>query len=312
MIVTLTVNPAIDRTVSVDKLVFEDRGYILSRSEAAGGRGLNASRVLASFGAKTVAVLAAGGEVGAHIEALLQDSGFPSKIVKIAAPSRINLTISDKQGLTVKLNEVGPVITPKELAEVHGVVESQLARAGWLMLCGSIPPGVDPRFYQELIRLAHARGVRTLVDTNGEALQYAMEARPTVVTPNQAEAERLLHVALLTRGQYIEAAKRLKAMGPEVVILSLGGRGAIGVTDTEAIEVLPPRVDVLCPIGAGDALSAAFVWAMEKKKPFADALRWGVAAGTSSAVLPGLAFASFEDARATYKKIEIRPILPSS
>ncbi len=308
MIVTLTINPAIDRTVSVDKLVFEDRGYILSRSEAAGGRGLNASRVLASFGAKTVAVLAAGGEVGEQIVERLKEDSFPAKIVPIAALSRINLTISDKHGLTVKLNEVGPPIQPTELTQICQVVESQLPKATWLMICGSIPPGVDPRFYRDLIRVAHSKGVKTLVDADGDALQYAMEAKPTVVTPNQAEAERLLNTALLTRTQFLEAARRLKAMGPEAVVLSLGARGAIGVTDSETIEVLPPRVDALCPIGAGDALCAAFVWAMEKKKTFADALRWGVAAGTASAMLPGMAFGSLQEVKSIYKRVEVRPV----
>lgn len=310
MIVTLTINPALDRTVSVDKLVFEDRGYILDRSEDAGGRGLNASRVLAALGAKTIAVLAAGGETGTHIEQLLKHSGFPSKIVRIAEPSRINLTISDKQGLTVKLNELGPTISTDELKELHRLVESQLAKTNWLMICGSVPPGVDTHYYQDIIRLAHSRGVKTLVDTDGDALLHAMEAKPTVVTPNQAEAERLLHTALLTRGQFLEAARRLKSMGPESVILSLGARGAIGVTDTEFIEVLPPRVDALCPIGAGDALAAAFTWAIEKKKPFSEALRWGVSAGTASAMLPGMAFAGFQETRAIYKRVEVRPIAP--
>jgi len=208
----------------------------------------------------------------------------------------------------VKLNEMGPIITPDELKQIHRVVESQLAKATWLMVCGSLPPGVDPHFYRDIVRLAQSRGVKTLVDADGDALQYAMEAKPTVITPNQAETERLLHIAMLTRGQFLEAARRMKAMGPEAVVLSLGGRGAIGVTESEAIEVLPPRVDALCPIGAGDALSAAFVWAMEKKKSFADALRWGVATGTASATLPGLAFASFQDARAMYKRVEVRPI----
>jgi len=308
LIITLTINPAIDRTVSVDKLVFEDRGYILSRSEAAGGRGLNASRVLASFGAKTVAVLAAGGEVGTQIEERLKADGFAAKIVKIAAQSRINLTISDRHGLTVKLNEVGPPIAPDELGQIHRVVEGLLSKATWLMICGSIPPGVDTRFYQDLVRLCQARGVETLVDTDGDPLQFAMEAKPTVITPNQAEAERLLHTALLTRGQYLDAARRMKAMGPEAVVLSLGARGAIGVTPTETIEVLPPRVDSLCPIGAGDALSAAFVWAREKKKPFAEALRWGVAAGTASAMLPGMAFAALPAVKEIYKRVEVRPI----
>ena len=154
MILTFTINPAIDRIIQVDHLVFEDRTYILSRSEGAGGRGLNASRVLHSFGAKTEAILAAGGEAGKRIEKLLATDGFATQIVPIRAESRANLTISDKQGLTVKLNERGPVIETSELKALKKAVEARVADATWLMICGSIPPGVPSHFYCELIELA--------------------------------------------------------------------------------------------------------------------------------------------------------------
>ncbi len=98
MILTLTINPAIDRTVTVDKLVFEDRGYILDRAEAAGGRGINASQVLSAFGGKTLALLVSGGPAGERMEKSLAGMGFPFEAVRVASESRINLTISDKQG----------------------------------------------------------------------------------------------------------------------------------------------------------------------------------------------------------------------
>ncbi|MGH9594759.1 MAG: PfkB family carbohydrate kinase, partial [Bryobacteraceae bacterium] len=107
MILTLTINPAVDRNVSVDRLVFDDRAYILATSESAGGRGINASRVLHSYGAKTLAILISGGKNGERLEALLQDAGFPFEAVPVAHEIRTNLTISDQQGLTAKLNEQG-------------------------------------------------------------------------------------------------------------------------------------------------------------------------------------------------------------
>ena len=117
MIVTLTINPAIDRTVSVDKLVFEDRAYILDRSEAAGGRGMNASQVIHAFGGKTLALLTAGGAVGeADVRRCWPAWDFRSKSVRVPATRAVNITISDKQGLTMKLNEVGE---PFENAEVR-------------------------------------------------------------------------------------------------------------------------------------------------------------------------------------------------
>ena len=306
MIVTLTINPAIDRTVSVDKLVFEDRAYIMNRSEAAGGRGVNASHVIHAFGGRTLALLASGGATGQRMEKLLAKLAFPFEVVRVHSDTRVNLTISDKQGLTVNLNEVGAPLTREEVAEIHRLVEARLGKVQWLMICGSIPPGVSSRFYCEVIEMAKQRGVKTLVDTEGDALLHSLEARPTVITPNQHEAERLLGRALLTRNQFLEAVDRIQAMGSESVILSLGSRGAIGSGPEGIFEALPPRVDALCPIGAGDAMAAAFTWGMEKKKSFADSLRWGVAAGTAKAMLPGMTFPTLDQARAVYKKVEVR------
>jgi 6-phosphofructokinase 2 len=308
LILTLTINPAIDRTMMVDKLVFEDRGYILSREEAAGGRGINASHVIHTFGGKTLALLTSGGKIGTRMEASLASMGFPYETVRVAAESRANLTISDQQGLTAKLNERGAPLTTHEVAAVRALVEARLNKASWLMLCGSIQPGVPPDIYAELIQIAKGHGVKTLLDTDGEALLRALENKPTVITPNQPEAERLLGRALLTRTQCLEAVSRIHAMGPETVILSLGSRGAMASGAEGVFEVLPPRVDALCPIGAGDAMAAAFLWALEKKKTFPDALRWAIATGTATAALPGTAFPTLDQAKAIYKNVEVRPV----
>jgi 6-phosphofructokinase 2 len=306
LILTLTINPAVDRIITADRLVFEDRGYILDRSEAAGGRGINASQVVHAFGGKTVAVLTAGGPAGERIEKLLGTLGFSSDIVHVRAETRTNLTISDKHGLTVNLNERGAPLEASELKEIKKKVEGRLSKTQWLMICGSIQPGVPPHYYCEIIEMAKSHGVKTLLDTDGEALQHALEAKPTVIMPNQHEAERLLSRALITRGQCLEAVDVMQAMGPENVILSLGARGAIGSSPEGVFEALPPRIEALCPIGAGDALGAAFAWSMEKKKSFSEALRWGVATGTAAAKLPGLSFPTFNDARAVYKQVELR------
>jgi len=305
LILTLTINPSVDRNIQVDRLVFEDRAYILASSDSAGGRGMNASRVLHAFGAKTLAIVTSGGAKGERLEKLAAKSGFPVKVVRISNEIRVNLTITDRQGLTIKLNELGPPITPDELTSIEKAVESRLETATWLMLCGSIPPGVSPHFYTKLIQMARDRKVKTLLDTDGAALLHGIEAGPTVVSPNQAEAERLLNRALITRAQFMEAATRIKAMGAESVILSLGSRGVVATDGNRLLEVVPPRVDAVSPLGAGDALAAAFVWAASKKKDFADCVRWAVAAGTASARLPGLVFATLEQTKEIYKSVEV-------
>jgi 1-phosphofructokinase family hexose kinase len=308
VILTLTVNPALDRNLSVDRLAFEDRAYILKTSESPGGRGINASRVIHTFGGKTLAIAPSGGATGKQFEALSSCCSFPMELVPIAKEMRTNFTVTDEQGLTVKLNELGPPLKPKELDRIAAAVESKLAKARWLMICGSLPPGVAPHFYTDLLLVAHKKKVKTLLDTDGDALLHGMEAKPTVVGPNQQEAERLLNRALITRSHLVDALQRIYAMGAESIVLSLGARGAIAKTTNEIIEVIPPRVEAVCPIGAGDALAAAFVWAMDRKSDFVDAVRWGVAAGTASAKLPGLAFADLEQTKKVYAQVDVRSL----
>ena len=308
MILTLTINPALDRNITVDRLAFEDRGYILSTGDSPGGRGINASRVIHMFGGKTLAIAVSGGNTGKQFQALTGCCSFPMELVSIDREMRTNLTITDKQGLTVKLNELGPPISAKELTKVASTVESKLSKTKWFMICGSLPPGVHPHFYKELIEMAHTKKVKTLLDTDGEALMHGLEAGPSAVSPNQQEAERLLNRALITRMHLIEAIERIHGMGAETVVLSLGARGAMGIERNEIFEVVPPRVDAVCPIGSGDALAAAFTWAMEQRKPFMDAVKWGVAAGTASAMLPGVSFANLEETRAVYKQVDVRAL----
>jgi 1-phosphofructokinase family hexose kinase len=306
LIVTLTINPTIDRVISVDRLAFEDRAYINSSHESAGGRGINASCVIHSFGGQTLAVLICGGDAGERLREHLQCDGLPFQVVPVEKEIRTNLTITDKHGLTVNLNEMGPTLSKAEVARVERAVKETLDRASWLMICGSLPPGVPPSLYGALIAAARKKKVKTLLHADGEALRQGIEERPTVVTPNQQEADRLLGRTLLTRTHYLEAAQRIRAMGPESVVLSLGSRGAVGAFREGLFEALPPRVDAVCPIGAGDALSAAYAWAMERKDSEADALRWGVGAGTASARLPGVTFASLEQTQEMYKQVELR------
>ncbi len=306
MIVTLTINPAIDQNFTADRLVFEDRAYIVANSESAGGRGINASCVIHSFGGKTLAIAPSGGATGKKFEKMLCGCGFEVKLVPIASPIRTNLTITDRQGLTIKLNQPGHALSKKELERLEDAVRQALDGAQWLMLCGSVPPGVPPGFYSNLIRLAHQHGVKTLLDTDGEALIDGVAAGPTVVAPNQQEAERLLDTALITHGHVVEAVQKILKRGAESVIVSLGSRGAIGASAGSMVEAIPPRIEAVCPIGSGDALAAAFTWSSDRGDSFADALRWGVAAGSASALLPGLRFADLPQTREMYERVEVR------
>jgi 1-phosphofructokinase family hexose kinase len=229
-------------------------------------------------------------------------------VVSVHGEVRRNLIITDRQGLTIKLNEPGAPLEKAELARLEKVIRGRLDQASWFLICGSLPAGVPASFYAALVKLARKRSVKTLLDTDGEALEAGIEAGPTVVKPNRQEAERMLNTALLTRTHFVQAAERIQKMGAESVVLSLGSQGAVGAFDHKIIEVAPPRVDAIAPIGSGDAMAAAFSWAMERKNDFSDALRWSVAAGTASARLPGMSFANLSQTEELYRQVEVRPV----
>ncbi len=310
-ILTLTVNPAVDRIVTVDRLVFEDRAYIESTTEAAGGRGINVSRVLNRFGAKTTAITTSSArEAGRVFEEQLKQDRFDKEIVKVRNGIRRNIAISDRQGLSVKLNERGPKVSKLEQDRIFRAVKHLLPTASWLMLCGSAPPDMEPNFYKRLIHVAAEHNVETFLDTDGDALLHGLDAQPTIVKPNQSEAERLLNTALITRSQQIDAVQQIKAFGPKSVVMSLGGRGAIAATPSEGVlEVIPPPIKSVCPIGAGDAMSAAIVWALTRGESFGDALRWGVAAGTASSKLPGISLTDLEQTQEIYPQVQLTRIV---
>lgn len=287
--------------------MFDDRAYILSRGESAGGRGLNASAVLHSWGAPTLAIVPSGGASGERFQAHIAKLGFPYEIVPTTHEVRSNAILTDRQGMTIKLNEPGHPLSEEELGRIEEAVRRHLPAARWLLLCGSLPPGVPSGYLRRLVRAAKEAGVNVLVDTDGETLQDVLLESPTAVTPNRNEAAALLNKALITRAHFRGAAQRIHEMGAEIVVLSLGSRGAIGVRAGEIVEAVPPRIDSVCPIGAGDALNAAFVWAIDRMPGnFADAVRWAVAAGTASARLPGISFATPEQAREIYEQVELK------
>ncbi len=308
MIVTLTANPAIDLNFTADRLAFDDRAYLQERSEAPGGRGINASLVLHSLGVETLAIAASGGITGKRFESFLANAGFAVEFVQIEQDIRTNYAITDRQGLTVKLDEQGPVLSPGEVTRLRDAVLQRLPGADWLLLSGSLPPGVPANFYQQLIENAGKHKVRTLLDCGGQPLLEGLDARPTLVAPNQNEAEHVLDRALVMRKHFHEAAAQISAMGAESVVLSLGSRGATVSHRGSIVEVIPPRTDAVCPIGSGDALNAALIWAVTEGCDFFDAVRWGVAAGTASARLPGLEFARLDQIREVYAEVEVRPV----
>ena len=294
MIVTVTLNPSLDRTVELSALV---RGGLVRGTSTrldAGGKGVNVSRALAEHGDKTRAVLPLGGPDGARLLELLGGGGVDVVEVPVQAATRSNLSLVEPDGTVTKVNEPGG---PLQLEEVERVVASVLTAADgadWVVLCGSLPLGVPVDVYARLCRLLQHGGTRVAVDSSGAALCEALRAGPALVKPNREELAESVGRPLSTLGDVLDAAQELRTRGAHAVLASLGADGAVLVEDD---AVAQGRSDVRSPrssVGAGDAMLAGFLSAGGSGEPaLATALAWGAAAVS----LPGSRMPGASDLR---------------
>ena len=308
MILTLTLNPAIDLALSTDRIIYDDRAYIEDEQLHPGGKGINAAQVIHSYGGEAHAVAPYGGRNGDCFLHLLKAWPIGSTLINVAGETRRNIAITDHQGLTVKLDQPGAGLSTAELQALEEAVAAQLPRAEWLLLTGSIGPNVDDSVYARLIRLAQQNNVPTLLDASGPPLRLGLAAKPSLAKPNRTEAERLLDRSLISQAETAKAVREIQALGAERVILSLGSQGAMAAWEEGVLRAIVPAVSSGCPIGAGDVLAASCALELSRGQSFPDALRFAVAAASVAASLPGLTFAPRDQARALTERVELRPI----
>ena len=286
MIVTLTPNPSLDRTIAIDDL---RRGEVLRATSSRldpGGKGVNVSRVLAAHGIPTLAVIPAGGSEGAQLADLLAPSGVPVVSVPLSSRTRSNVALVEPDGTTTKVNEPGPELIGTETAAMLERLVSFARSADWVVLSGSLPRGVPDDFYAQIITRVHDIGHRVAVDTSGAALRAAIAAAPDLIKPNADELAELTGVELRTWADVVEQADKLCTEGVGTVLVSLGAHGALLVDSTGVTRAYSPPVEVRSTVGAGDSTLAGFL-AAGADGP--EALRTAVAFGTAAVTLPGSA-----------------------
>ncbi|MGH3454065.1 MAG: 1-phosphofructokinase family hexose kinase [Actinomycetes bacterium] len=292
MIVTVTLNPSLDRTIEIGCLT---RGAMVRATGTrldAGGKGVNVARALAEHQAKTRAVLPLGGPDGDRLMGLLALDGIDVVAVPVAASTRSNVSLVEPDGTVTKVNEPGGVLRP---VEVESLVEAVLTAAGgaeWVVLCGSLPPGVSSDVYARLTQVLG--GTSVAVDSSGSALRASLPANPALVKPNRDELAESVGRPIHTLGDVLAAAELLRADGADAVLASLGSDGALLLEDDGPVygrsTVTAPRSTV----GAGDAMLAGFL-AAGGHGPAAleEALAWGAAAVS----LPGSRMPASSDIR---------------
>ncbi|MET7681391.1 1-phosphofructokinase [Streptomyces sp. NPDC005423] len=284
MIITLTPNPSLDRTYEVPSL---DRGDVIRATGERmdpGGKGVNVSRAVAAAGQRTIAVLPLGGAPGALVADLLHAQGIEVARVPIAGATRSNIALAEADGVLTKINAPGPELTPQEQELLLETVRLRSAGADWIACCGSLPRGLAPTWYAELVARAHTAGVRIALDTSGPALLQALRERPDVVKPNAEELAEAVARPLATVGDAVKAAEELRERGAGAVLASLGADGQLLVDDAGTWYADAPVDAVRSNVGAGDSSLAGFLIAGGHGP---QALASAVAHGAAAVQLPG-------------------------
>lgn len=289
MIYTLTLNPAIDRELTVAAFEFNT---VLRATQARvdwGGKGFNVSRLLMGLGAPSTAIGFVGGKAGEFLQAGLRALGIGTDFVWVAEETRTNVSVvTPVGGQYLKVNEAGPQITLEKQQELLAKIEALAAPGDWWVLAGSLPPGVPASFYAQMIEVLNKRGALSLLDTSGEALRLGCQAGPFLIKPNAEETQALTHLQVKTPTEIMEAATHLRALGARHVVISMGKAGALlQISENENWLAHSPPIKEKNPIGAGDSMVGGLVWALTQGLALPEALRWGIASGAATASLSG-------------------------
>ena len=289
MIYTITLNPALDRTLYVKKINYDDSVRIEKEQRYAGGKGIDVSRVLTILGVDNKALGFVGGFAGEELEGRLLNKGISSDFISISGETRTNIIINDISTKTQTVfSAKGPSITPHALMQLIHKVE-KLQEPDMVTISGSLPPGVNPEIYHKIIEIAKNRGATVVLDTDGKALKTGIDACPDVIKPNIHELSRLKEMELKEIEDIIKAAKSIQAQGVRIVLVSMGAKGILLLSEEEKWIASPPAVTVENTIGAGDSAVAGFIYGLTQGQQLKDALAFAVAAGTATTLKPGTA-----------------------
>ena len=291
MIITVTLNPSLDRTLDVGAL---SRGDVIRATTARlqpGGKGVNVSRALAANSVPSRAIVTCGGDEGAQLAALLRAEAVHLLTVPITGRTRSNITLVEPDGTVTKINEPGPRLSPDEFTAVTDAVARLCGTADWVVICGAAPPGVSTEAFGRLCRDLLAHGSRVAVDTSGPALRAAAHAGVTLVKPNRAELAEAVGRPLPDTEQVQAAAETVRDWGAGTVLASLGADGAV-LAGPDGIRCGTTVPVTRTGVGAGDAMLAGYLSAdTTGRDRFTEALAWG----TAAAALPGSTMPSAPD-----------------
>jgi len=319
VILTVTPNACVDKTYRVEDFRLDQVNRPTLAYTSAGGKGINVARVYQALGGRAVATGFLGGKNGRLVARALQEEQIADAFVRVRAESRICIAIIDPNASTqTEVNESGPDVGARAVGALVRQTERLLSQVSvkFVVLSGSLPPGVPPTLYADLIALARRFGVRAVLDASGAALREGVRAGPWLVKPNRAELVGLIGRPIDTEVDLVAAGMALRTeYGVGMVALTLGARGAILIGPDETWQAAPPAISCVSAIASGDSFLAALLWSWShgaRPGDGASALRLATGAGAANALVIGAGFCTRESIFALAERAEIWRLAPTT
>lgn len=295
MIYTITLNPALDRTLWIDRIRDDVSNRILEEKSFAGGKSIDVTKVLKNFGIDNIALGFVGGFAGRELEGRLLNDGIQSDFVRVSGETRTNIIIHEKEaGKQLVFNARGPEIRPSELMQLVEQIE-RLPCADVVAIGGSLPQGVNPEIHRKIISLVKRCQTKVVLDVDGEALRLGIKAKPDIVKPNIHELSELVGRELQELDEVVTAAREINQQGVQIVLVSMGAKGILMVSHGQEYLAVPPAVKVESTVGAGDSAVAGFISGLVQGRELKDCLVYAAAAGTATTLHQGTALTQKED-----------------
>lgn len=306
MIITVSLNPALDKTLVVDGLTVDSVNRVAATRTDAGGKSINVAKIVSVLGGQTLATGIVGGATGQFIQTQLDQMGIRHDFVLSSAPTRTNLKITDRvRRTTTELNEAGAPVTEELLEKVWNKLNSVADSGDIVVISGANPPGMGDDVLARWICQLKQKGVFVALDTVGAAMRLGIEARPDVIKPNLSELSDLFGEQLHYLRDVIAAARHIVQQGVGHVIVSMGGDGALFATRDRILRCPGLKITLGSTVGSGDAMLAAVLHSMQEGRSLEETARWAIAAGSANAMCDGSQTPTAELIRELYEKTEV-------
>lgn len=288
MIYTVTLNPAIDKTVEIPGFTAGKVNRVQSIRIDAGGKGINVTKCLANLGQKSISAMLLGGNSGNTIQEILVQQSICTLVVPVTGETRTNLKIIDSTGHSnTDVNEPGPLVDAEILNHLREKIGQCIHTGDTVILSGSLPKGADVVTYQQWCAYFQSLGAQVYLDADGEAMRLGIQAIPYLIKPNDEELSRLLGKPMDSLEDLLQAGHSLLDSGIQEVVISLGGKGALFLNQEGSYLAEALTVPVRSTVGAGDSMVAAMAYGKEKNLPRQQQIRLAVAMGAASVMCDG-------------------------